>query len=58
MTDSTPMAATWMGRDINTLSREELIEVVFKLAADLDEARRSIHSIIEINELARRHQRR
>lgn len=49
-----PTKSYWLGRDIETLSREELLDVVRSLGRDLEEARRSIHSMVEIHELARR----
>lgn len=46
--------ATWMGRDIDALSREELLEVVSYLNRQLESARQATRSIIEMNNLARR----
>lgn len=44
----------WMGRDIDTLTREELIDVVRCMKRETEDARACTRSIIEINDLARK----
>lgn len=53
-----PMKSYWMGKDVETLSRKELIEVVQHLGRELDTTRAATRSIIEINELGRRARQR
>jgi DnaJ-class molecular chaperone len=49
-----PTKSYWMGKDIETLNREELLDVVRYLAHDLEETRRSVRSMVEIHALARK----
>lgn len=51
---STSMKASWMGRDLDTLSREELIDVTRRLGQMLESARDTTRSIIEVHAMARR----
>lgn len=44
----------WMGEDIETLSREDLLEVTKSLMRSLDSQRSLLRSVLEINELARK----
>jgi hypothetical protein len=53
MTD-VPMKSYWMGRDIDDLPRETLLEIIGHLGRELESARNAARSIIEINELARK----
>ena len=41
-----PMKTLWMGRDIETMSREELIDVVKRLGRDLENTRNLAASTI------------
>ena len=50
----TPMKSYWDGQDINELPREKLMEIISYLNRQLESTRDAMHSIIEINELARR----
>jgi hypothetical protein len=49
-----PMKSYWMGEDIDTLPRETLLEIIHHLGREVESARASTRSIIEINELARK----
>ncbi len=53
MTD-VPMKSMWMGRDIDTLSREELIDVIHYMARELDASRECAMSILRVQEAAKR----
>lgn len=52
--NETPEKMYWMGRDIDEMPREELLEVIRSLADELKTARETTRSIIGINMLARR----
>jgi hypothetical protein len=47
-----PMKSYWMGRDIESLSREELIEVVRQIGRALESARSITNMILKVNDLA------
>lgn len=57
MTD-VPMKSTWMGEDIDKLPREKLVEIIHHLDRQLQSAYAATKSVIEINDLARKAQRR
>lgn len=50
---STPEKMIWLGQDVETLSREELIEVIRCLADDLRLHRNMLQSTFRMNEAAR-----
>lgn len=48
-----PMKMSWMGEDIDTLPRERLIEVIRQLGRELESARSTTRTIIDMNEAFR-----
>jgi hypothetical protein len=49
-----PMKMSWMGHDVDSLSREELIEVVRQMGRQLESARDTTQTILRMNETFRR----
>jgi len=49
-----PMKMYWIGEDIETFPRDRLIEVIRHLGRDLESARNTTQTIINMNETFRR----
>lgn len=49
----TPTKAYWMGRDLETLSKEELIEICKRLHSDLEHARTRTDSVAQFYRIGR-----
>lgn len=47
-----PMKAYWMGKDIDELPREKLIEIIHHLNRQIENQRKTTQSIISIYRLA------
>ena len=49
-----PVKRFWRGKDVDLCSHDELLEIIDELYVSWKSAIAGIHSIVEINELARR----
>ena len=49
--DDIPMKCYWMGRDVDTLSREEAIEAVKLLGRELETTRKTFESIRRVDRM-------